>query len=173
MKGSLSFTRKEIFNMAYIVFSIIGVLSLIIVKKNWHEEKQIIFVSSTIIGSVLLYVLVDIFVFQAQGGISKGSDDILSKIPCLEIGLYFVMLMGMASKYLFDAIGEKNRKKIKFNKWQFIKPFLVSPMIFLSVYSLIPEKTSTLLLLIFSYQNGFFWQTILYKRISPQENPGK
>jgi hypothetical protein len=35
---------------------------------------------------------------------------------------------------------------IHFNKWQFIKPFLVSPMIFGVVYATIPETTSALLL---------------------------
>jgi hypothetical protein len=98
--------------------------------------------------------------------ITKG--DFFAKIPCLEIGLYFIMLMGMASKYLYDAIGERNRKKIKFNKWQFIRPFLVSPMIFIAVYSMIPETTSAFLLLIFAYQNGFFWQTVLYKAVPNQ-----
>lgn len=149
--------------MAYIVLSIIGLTALLLVNKNWQQKRQIIFVCLIIVGGGVLYLLVDIFALQSNGGTTKGIEDIFSKIPWLEVGLYFIMLLGMASKYLYDAIGEKNRKKIKFNKWQFIKPFLVSPMIFVTAYSMIPEATSPFLLLIFSYQNGFFWQTILYK----------
>jgi hypothetical protein len=58
--------------------------------------------------------------------------------------------------------------KIKEITWQFIKPFLVSPMIFGAVYAMIPETTSALLLLIFAYQNGFFWHTVLYKVVPNQ-----
>jgi hypothetical protein len=152
--------------MAYIVLSIVGLLSLVLVKKDWQQKKQIIFVCSIIILGALIYVLIDIFILQSRNGITKG--DFFAKIPWLEIGLYFIMLLGMASKYLFDAIGEKKRKKIKFNKWQFIKPFLVSPMIFAAVYSMTPETTSAFLLLIFAYQNGFFWHTFLYKVVPNQ-----
>jgi hypothetical protein len=147
--------------MAYIILTFVGVAALLLVKKDWQQKRQIIFVCSIIILGALLYALIDIFVLQSRNNITKG--DIFAKIPWLEIGLYFIMLLGMASKYLYDAIGEKNRKKIKFNKWQFLKPFFVSPMIFAAVYSTIPESTSTFLLLIFAYQNGFFWHTVLYK----------
>ena len=152
--------------MAYIVLTIVGLLSLILVKKDWQQKKQITFVCAIIIMGALIYFLIDIFILQSRKGITKG--DFFAKIPWLEIGLYFIMLLGMASKYLYDAIGERNRKKIKFNKWQFIRPFLVSPMIFIAVYSMIPETTSAFLLLIFAYQNGFFWQTVLYKVVPNQ-----
>jgi hypothetical protein len=154
----------------FIALSIIAILALLPVKKDWHIKKQFLFVLSTIIAGTMLYSVIDVFLLQPGG--TKGAVNFFSKIPWLEIGLYFVMLMGMASKYLYDAIGEKNRKKIKFNKWQFIKPFLVSPMIFAAVYSIIPASGSASLLLIFSYQNGFFWQTILYK-IAPDEKDKK
>lgn len=159
--------------MAYIVLTIVGLLSLILVKKEWQEKRQFIFVGFIIIMAALLYIPMDIFVLHPEIGISKGWTDILSKVPWLDIGLYFSMMAGMACKYLFDAIGEKKRKKIKFNKWQFIKPFIVSPIIFAVVYSTRTETTSTFLLLIFAYQNGFFWQTILYKTVNDQEKIGK
>ena len=149
----------------FIVLSIIAILALLPVKKDWRQKKQIIFVCTIIIVGALAYALIDVFVLKPDYLIIKGEENFLSKIPWLEIGLYFIMLLGMASKYLFDAIGEKKRKKIKFNKWQFTKPFLVSPMIFGAVYAMIPETTSAFLLLIFAYQNGFFWHTVLYKAV--------
>jgi hypothetical protein len=150
----------------FIVLSVVALLAMLLVKKDWRQKKQIIFVCIIIIVGAVAYTLIDVFVLQP--GDPRGEENFFSKIPWLEIGLYFVMLMGMASKYLFDAIGERNIRKIKFNKWQFIKPFFVSPMIFAAVLSIIPESGSVFLLLIFSYQNGFFWQTILYK-IAPEE----
>lgn len=154
----------------FIVLSIVALLAMLLVKKDWRQNKQIIFVCTIIIVGAVVYALIDVFFLQPGG--TKGEENFFSKIPWLEIGLYFVMLIGMASKYLFDAIGDKNRKKIKFNKWQFLKPFLVSPMIFAAVLSIIPGSGSVFLLLIFSYQNGFFWQTILYK-IAPEEEEKK
>jgi hypothetical protein len=73
------------------------------------------------------------------------------------------MVLGMASKYLFDVICEKKRRRIAFNKWQFLKPFLVSPIIFGAILSQVPENISAFMLFLISYQNGFFWHTLLYK----------
>ncbi len=159
--------------MAYIVLTVVGLMVLLLVKKEWRENKKIIFVGASIFLSALVYALIDALVFQAGGPSTKGDTNFFAKIPWLDIGLYLVMVIGMASKYLFDAIGDKDRKKIKFNKWQFLKPFLVSPIIFAAVYSIIPESDSIFLLLIFSYQNGFFWQTMLYKAVPNQEEPKK
>lgn len=155
--------------MAYIVLTIIGLVSVLLVKKDWQARRQITFVCYIIMVGTLIYLLIDIFVFKNQQGISKGIEDILAEIPLREIGMYFFMLAGMTGKYLFDAIGEKKRQRLKLNKWQFIKPFLVSPIIFGTVYAQLPENTSTFMLFIFSFQNGFFWQTLLYRTVPEPE----
>lgn len=155
--------------MAYIVLTIVGLLALLLVKKDWRQNKQIIFVCAIILLSALVYSSIDVLILQPDGAATRGDTSFFAKIPWLDISLYLVMVIGMASKYLFDAIGDKNRKKINFDKWQFLKPFLVSPIIFAAVYSIIPESDSIVLLLIFSYQNGFFWQTMLYKAV-PNQN---
>ena len=155
--------------MGYIVLTIVGLFALILVKKSWQQRKQFFFVGIIIVAGALIYVLLDAFILESNGEITKGEENIFSKIPWLDFGLYFIMLLGMASKYLYDAIGGKKRRKIRFNKWQFIKPFLVSPMIFATVYAMIPETTSAVMLLVFAYQNGFFWQTLLYKIASGEK----
>jgi hypothetical protein len=81
--------------------------------------------------------------------------------PWFEVSLYFVMLLGMAAKYCYDAIGEGS--DLNFQKWQLFKPMLVSPLVFGAIYGNMGEQTPRLLLLIFSFQNGFFWKTILDK----------
>jgi hypothetical protein len=53
---------------------------------------------------------------------------------------------------------------------------LVSPIIFGTLLSQVPEKMPVFTLLILSYQNGFFWHTLLYKagpRKEPEERTGK
>jgi hypothetical protein len=83
-------------------------------------------------------------------------------LPVLwEVALYFAMVVGMAAKYFYDAIGKGNTPVIE--KWQVVKPLLVSPIVFGAIYGTMDESTSSLLLLIFSFQNGFFWQTVLTK----------
>lgn len=145
----------------YIIFSITGVLALLLVKEDLGQNRQIIFLCSIIMVVIGVYTLADLFIMQPAG--SRGKENFLSIIPWLEIGLYISMLMGMASKYVYDVIDNKNKKKIKLNKWQLIRPFLVSPVVFIAIYSMIPESDSAFLLLLFSFQNGFFWQTVLYK----------
>ena len=162
--------------MAYIVLTIVGLLALILVKKNWPQRKQFFFVGIIIVAGALFYVLLDAFILESNGEITKGEENIFSKIPWLDFGLYFVMLLGMASKYLYDAIGEKKRRKIRFNIWQFLKPFLVSPIIFGTILTQIPENMPVFTLLILSYQNGFFWHTLLYKagpEKEPEDSTGK
>jgi hypothetical protein len=102
---------------------------------------------------------VDFFFFQPQNITRGGVVSFLTLIPWREISLYFVMLVGMAAKYLFDAIDKTN--KIEFKKWQLFKPMLISPIVFGVVYGSIGENTPLLMNLIFAFQNGFFWQTVL------------
>ena len=157
------FIPKERTDMSYILLVVAGLLAITLVKKDWEAGKQILFIIIFIAAGAVIYsVLLVFYPGHDDGIIIKGDISILSRIPFHDIGLYFIMLLGMASKYLYDAIGDKKRKKITFNKWQFIKPFLVSPIIFISVYSLISKTTPDLLIFVFSYQNGFFWQTLLY-----------
>ncbi len=146
--------------MIYIVLTIIGIVAVWVVRPGWSKKAQIIFILSAIVGSLVLFLCADFF--RAQDVTQRGISSFLTQIPWLDIGCYFVMLVGMSAKYLFDAIGEGN--KIKFEKWQLFKPMLVSPIVFSAVYGSIGENSPITLNLIFAFQNGFFWQTVLNKR---------
>jgi hypothetical protein len=75
------------------------------------------------------------------------------------IYLFLSMILGMISHYFFHEF-EKVRFEFKFKKM--IRPLLISPIVFSSIYYISNEsKEITLLLYLFSFQNGFFWQTIL------------
>ncbi|MCU0285579.1 MAG: hypothetical protein MUF15_04180 [Acidobacteria bacterium] len=154
--------------MAYIVLTITGWLAVIIVKKEWPERRQILFILSILAVGLFGYLAVDILLLEDRTVIPKGAVEILAQMPWKDMGMFFAMLLGMASKYLFDLIGEKNRRRITFNKWQFLKPFLVSPIIFGAILSQVPENISAFMLFLISYQNGFFWHTLLYK-VGPEK----
>ncbi|UCH95212.1 MAG: hypothetical protein JSV88_33895 [Candidatus Aminicenantes bacterium] len=162
--------------MAYIFLTLMGWISVIIVKKRWSGAKQVLFIMTVILAGMVGYLAVDLLVLEDNQGIPKGVVDILANLPWQDIGMFFSMLAGMASKYLLDVIGEKKRRRIAFNKWQFLKPFLVSPIIFGTLLSQAPENMPVFTLIILSYQNGFFWHTLLY-RVGPgkeqEESTGK
>ncbi|MEW6607596.1 MAG: hypothetical protein AB1414_09095 [bacterium] len=144
--------------MVYIALTIIGIVAVWVVRPGWSKKAQIAFILASIAGGLVLFLCADFF--RAQDVSKRGISSFWAQIPWLEISLYLLMLIGMAAKYFFDAIGEEG-KKIEFNKWQLFRPMLVSPIVFLVVYGSIGENTPLLVNLIFAFQNGFFWQTVL------------
>jgi hypothetical protein len=153
--------------MAYIVLSVIGVLAVLLVSQSWKQKSQAIFILAALGIGLAVYLAVDRFVLAPRDVVVKGSWT--QQIPWWDIGLYFMMVVGMAAKYFFDAIGTGNQ--IDFQKWQFIKPVFISPIIFGVIYGKAGEGTALSLLLIFAFQNGFFWQTVLTKTSAPSVNP--
>jgi len=143
--------------MVYLALSIIGIVAVWAVRPGWSKKAQIVFILAAIAGGLVLFLCADFL--RAQDITQRGISTFWVQIPWLEISLYFVMLVGMAAKYFFEAIGEGN--KIEFQKWHLFKPMLVSPIVFGVVYGSIGESTPLLLNLIFAFQNGFFWQTVL------------
>jgi len=95
--------------------------------------------------------------------------------------LFATMIVGMMSKYLWDLI-ENRRLKLKsntaspqkipldFDFWDFIQPLLVSGIVFSGVAGSHPKLELTTILL--SFQNGFFWQTILTRKKQVLETSG-
>jgi uncharacterized membrane protein len=79
------------------------------------------------------------------------------------VGLsYFgAMLVGMAAHTAFYSIRSRRRGRAPvFDPWAFVEPALVAPIIFLAVRGFIPDEQFTFEALLFSFQNGFFWQTV-------------
>ena len=148
--------------MIYIILTVIGLIATLLIKSDWSEKTQIIFVLSTLLLGLILYFGISL-VLENIGIIEKGDSSFLAHIPWIEIGLYFSMIAGMASKYFYDAIGTGRKKKIVIRKWQLFKPIFISPLVFGTIYASIERIASVALLLVFAFQNGFFWQTVLNK----------
>jgi hypothetical protein len=75
---------------------------------------------------------------------------------------YFgAMLVGMAAHTAFNSIRRRRRCRAPvFDTWAFVEPALVAPIVFLGVRGFIPGEHFTFEALLFSFQNGFFWQTV-------------
>ena len=79
------------------------------------------------------------------------------------------LVAGMASKVLYDAIDALRLRKSKgeastrlqIDNWDFVQPFLVAFIVFGAFWQLHGQESLNLTWLVLSYQNGFFWQTIL------------
>lgn len=156
--------------MIYIILTIIGIIATLIVKSTWSQKGQIIFIFSVLILGLLLFFGIT-YLLEETDIIEKGDSSFLTQIPWLEIGLYFSMIAGMAAKYFYDAIGTGRRKKITFRKWRFLKPMFVSPLVFGTVYASMDKIESIVLVLLFAFQNGFFWQTVMNKPEGRNDTP--
>nr|VFJ93010.1 MAG: hypothetical protein BECKLFY1418B_GA0070995_10419 [Candidatus Kentron sp. LFY] len=72
------------------------------------------------------------------------------------IGVFVAMILGMASKVIFDHL----TKGTQFEWKLLFIPLLVSPMVYGTVFKFVKGSDETVLMLIFGFQNGFFWQDI-------------
>lgn len=148
--------------MIYLILSLSGVIATSVIKSTWSLKRQVSFILSALFLVLIIFWGID-FMLENSSIIEKTDSSVWDKIPWFDIILYFTMIMGMAAKYFYDVIGVSRRKKIIIRKWQLIRPFFISPLVFGALYSYLDQTSSEMLLLIFAFQNGFFWQTILCK----------
>jgi len=88
--------------------------------------------------------------------------------PWRELLLFGVMVLGMAGKYFWDLIERRRESrrakgsrspKLQFDWLDFLQPLLISGIVFAGVLREGPHEAVGSVL--FSFQNGFFWQTVL------------
>ena len=146
--------------MAYTIMALMLFLSVLVIQPHWRLKIQLIIFAVMLIltvGSLLLFEV------QFNDVVNKGisANITLDMFTILyEIGLYLMMLLGMAAKYMYDWLGQE--KNTLFSVRSFARPFFISPIIFASVYGSMGEYTGAVFLLwAFSFQNGFFWKTVL------------
>lgn len=106
---------------------------------------------------------------QATGTIEtkpeKKGRELLRGVDPRDAALLFIaMCLGMALKVLWDAIEAKQGKNpLPLSFWNFARPVVVAPMVFLLVWEATDAQNMSILTLCFAYQNGFTWQTLLGK----------
>jgi hypothetical protein len=95
-----------------------------------------------------------------------GKEQWFDKSPFREFFLFAMMVLGMAARVLSLAIEEYKTKKdpakgLEMSRWDFVYPLLFAVPTFGALLSQIGSETITFANVVLSFQNGFFWQTIL------------
>lgn len=70
--------------------------------------------------------------------------------------VFLAMTLGMLCKAIFDA--QVTGKKLEWR--QFLVPLLISPLVYGTVFRIARTSDEKVLMLIFGFQNGFFWQDV-------------
>ena len=85
------------------------------------------------------------------------------------IGLYVFMVIGMLARGLHDYIQRCSSINIimatrrVMNSTAFLMAIIVSPIVFFAIYNSTAQVPDNIVALLLSFQNGFFWQTVLEK----------
>jgi hypothetical protein len=92
--------------------------------------------------------------------------------PWKELLLFLTMLAGMSARYLWELIETRRARNaareagepkhgLDFDWWDFLQPLCISVIVFALVLQGVQDLGPASLL--FSFQNGFFWQTVFRK----------
>lgn len=157
---------SSIVNLQFFGIGIGVLMALALISRNrpWVRALGAVLLLSTIIG-----------VWLAAPPLTLGSEEAwYSQSPWREVVLFVAMILGMAARYLTQAIevrrteiaalraqGKKGGVSIRFDIWEFIYPMLVSVITFGTLLPYITNRAELLPCLIIAFQTGFFWQTIL------------
>lgn len=82
--------------------------------------------------------------------------------PVFLVHLFFWMLLGMISNYLWDLF-KAGKDWGSIRPTDLFLPFLISPIIFYSLWGFAANQKVSFLLALIAFQNGFFWQVIFAK----------
>lgn len=100
---------------------------------------------------------------------SRNIDENLPSKLMIYIYLFFSMISGIIAKVIYDIVATKQKVKVKENLLRGLLALIISPMIFLTVIQSadlgIQSPKGFITLILFSFQNGFFWQTIFKGKV--------
>ena len=137
----------KLITLSFIALFLLGLIDYRL-NKSW--VRTIKYYALLVLAILILHFLVDYPSSKiSYGGSSSWLIIILS---------YISMLVGMISQYFF------NKDKV-FDSMSFLKPFFISPIIYLPMLGVLgnnssPDKIAILSIMIISFQNGFFWRSI-------------
>jgi hypothetical protein len=158
------------------IFIVLGVYVSLAV---WILQRQRIGRNLKIILGGAFTVVFAILVLFLQQEHFLGDVAWYDRAPYRQGLLLFLMLLGMMTRYLASLIEERREKlveltksgqqnpkvNLRFDVWEFSYPLLFSVMTFGGLLSQIKDDTLTVANVVLSFQNGFFWQSLLKKPI--------
>lgn len=133
---------------------------------------------SSIAGVLVLGATIWILL-AGSGAVARGATDgaWFRRSPASEVLLFVAMVIGMSSRYLWDLIELRKRSNAKgtsggpialgFDWLEFLQPLLISALVFEVILANSREFSGSTLL--FSFQNGFFWQSVIKPKLISSE----
>jgi hypothetical protein len=102
---------------------------------------------------------------------SKGSQD--NTFLAQAVALYLCMLAGMGAEYLYHYFDAHDAKDRKFEIGTFLKPFLVSPLVFMPLAASLQNANldlsrfdaPRLMVFLVAFENGFLWRGYFMRKM--------
>ena len=163
----------------YIIYGILSsLITLIIQRKQWQITIRL-----PIISALLLLTGLIVYVNIISSPIYLGVVPWYNSTPWIEVFFFFFMMIGMAASYFTKAIEVRRERIIELKKkhpdmkdlkkvaiewdvWEFSYPFFFSFITFGTLLTLIDVYELTHTNMILCFQTGFFWQTLLKKKVN-------
>jgi len=150
----------------FIGISLVFLLVVFIITRKMHWALRILL--------ILLLVILSVFVFTIFGITPpvRGEGEAWYQItPWKHIILFIVMLVGMITNYLFELLQARIKAKESEGKLQppkfiwekLVLPLIIAGILFGYFWGQHSNEPMGMAVIFISYQNGFFWQTILEK----------
>ena len=86
--------------------------------------------------------------------------------------LYLSTVVGIVANEILKHLRENNQSKTEavnltdvFQSVSFLRAILISPIVFYSVYGITSNQPDNIVSILLAFQNGYFWQSIVAKRI--------
>lgn len=110
----------------------------------------------------------------AKGGTS-GNSDFLPMV----VAMFVCMVLGMAAEYLYRYLDAPAGER-QFNVGTFLKPFLVSPLVFMPLAASLENANldlsqfdaPRLMVFLVAFENGFLWRGYFSRKLSESAGTG-
>jgi hypothetical protein len=141
----------------------IVVLLIMLMIGRTSVPRFVDFIVATLAAFLVWYALIAAEKFLSVHFLAGGPESKALETPPWVALCYFAsMVLGMLAQTIWFALQQRTAGALPtFDKWEFVKPALVAPIVFIAVYQTITDGTFKAMTLLFSFQNGFFWQTVL------------
>jgi hypothetical protein len=144
----------------------VGFLLVLLIASFWRSglSRPLTLLGAALVGFLVwcALLLVERLLsvhFLAQEGVSSETSSSTA------LAYFAAVVAGMLAQTVWDALQKRQPNQAPaFDKWEFVKPGLVAPIVFIAVYQTISEPAFKVVTLLFAFQNGFFWQTVLKSR---------
>ena len=154
--------------------SLLLLLILYRLRSRTHRESAAIAAAGLLLYVALIHWAFDFPDFP-DAGMAKGTSG--TESGALVLALFLFMSLGMSAEYLYYYLDAKPGV-VRFNWRTFLKPFLVSPLIFMPLGASLQNSNvdlshfyvPLLMLYLVAFENGFLWRGYFARKLAPPGN---